>query len=176
MYDDYKIIEEDKFNKLLNEYNLNVKVNATNLDEEFLTKFNGLLNFLYKSGHNIENLIKLSSNNLNLEILKNIKDKLNVINDKLKVLYNITETENNTENNTDNNTDNINKNYEENYKQIVNNLLEFLKLLFNFISFESNIKIKNSLEIIFYDAIEILEELNKIETRKQHIFSLFKRY
>lgn len=172
MYDDYKIIEEDKFNKLLNEYNLNVKVNATNLDEEFLTKFNGLLNFLYKSGHNIENLIKLSSNNLNLEILKNIKDKLNVINDKLKVLYNITETENNT----DNNTDNINKNYEENYKQIVNNLLEFLKLLFNFISFESNIKIKNSLEIIFYDAIEILEELNKIETRKQHIFSLFKRY
>ncbi len=173
MYDDYKIIEEDKFNKLLNEYNLNVKVNATNLDEEFLTKFNGLLNFLYKSGHNIENLIKLSSNNLNLEILKNIKDKLNVINDKLKVLYNITETENNTDNNTDNN---INKNYEENYKQIVNNLLEFLKLLFNFISFESNIKIKNSLEIIFYDAIEILEELNKIETRKQHIFSLFKRY
>lgn len=172
MYDDYKIIEEDKFNKLLNEYNLNVKVNATNLDEEFLTKFNGLLNFLYKSGHNIENLIKLSSNNLNLEILKNIKDKLNVINDKLKVLYNITETENNT----DNNTDNINKNYEENYKQIVNNLLEFLKLLFNFISFENNIKIKNSLEIIFYDAIEILEELNKIETRKQHIFSLFKRY
>lgn len=173
MYDDYKIIEEDKFNKLLNEYNLNVKVNATNLDEEFLTKFNGLLNFLYKSGHNIENLIKLSSNNFNLEILKNIKDKLNVINDKLKVLYNITETENNTDNNTDNN---INKNYEENYKQIVNNLLEFLKLLFNFISFESNIKIKNSLEIIFYDAIEILEELNKIETRKQHIFSLFKRY
>lgn len=172
MYDDYKIIEEDKFNKLLNEYNLNVKVNATNLDEEFLTKFNGLLNFLYKSGHNIENLIKLSSNNLNLEILKNVKDKLNVINDKLKVLYNITETENNI----DNNTDNINKNYEENYKQIVNNLLEFLKLLFNFISFESNIKIKNSLEIIFYDAIEILEELNKIETRKQHIFSLFKRY
>lgn len=172
MYDDYKIIEEDKFNKLLNEYNLNVKVNATNLDEEFLTKFNGLLNFLYKSGHNIENLIKLSSNNLNLEILKNIKDKLNVINDKLKVLYNITETENNI----DNNTDNINKNYEENYKQIVNNLLEFLKLLFNFISFESNIKIKNSLEIIFYNVIEILEELNKIETRKQHIFSLFKRY
>ena len=172
MYDDYKIIEEDKFNKLLNEYNLNIKVNATNLDEEFLTKFNGLLNFLYKSGHSIENLIKLSSNNLNLEILKDIKDKLNVINDKLKVLYNITETENNT----DNNTDNINKNYEENYKQIVNNLLEFLKLLFNFISFENNIKIKNSLEIIFYDAIEILEELNKIETRRQHIFSLFKRY
>lgn len=169
MYDDYKIIEEDKFNKLLNEYNLNVKVNATNLDEEFLTKFNSLLNFLYKSEHNIENLIKLSSNNLNLEIFKSIKDKLNVIIDKLKVLYNITETENETDNN-------INKNYEENYKQIVNNLLEFLKLLFNFISFESNIKIKNSLEIIFYDVVEILEELNKIETHKQHIFSLFKRY
>lgn len=168
MYDDFKIIEEDKFNKLLNEYSLNVKVIANNLDEGFLAKFNDLLNFLYKSNHNIENLIKLSSNTNNLETLSKIKEKLNEIAEKLKVLYNITETENEEDNN-------INKNFEENYKQILNNLLEFLKHIFNFISFESNIKIKNSLEIIFYEVIEILEELNKLENRKPHIFSLFKR-
>lgn len=168
MYDDFKVIEEDKFNKLLNEYNLNVKVVTNNLDEEFLAKFKDLLNFLYKSNHNIENLIKLSSNTNNLETLSKIKDKLNEIAEKLKVLYNITETENEENNN-------INKNFEENYKQILYNLLEFLKHIFNFISFESNIKIKNSLEIIFYEVIEILEELNKLENRKPHIFSLFKR-
>lgn len=169
MYDDYKIIEEDKFNKLLNEYNLNVKVNATNLNDEFLSKFNDLLNFLYKSEFNLENLIKISSNSLNLKVLKNAKGKINEIAEKLKDLYNMPDIENEKNNS-------IIKNFEENYKQMLNNLLEFLRLLFGFISFETNIKIKNSLESIFYETIEILKELSKIENRKQHIFSLFKRY
>ena len=169
MYNDFRLIDEEKINSLLTEYNSKIKVNINNIDGEFLGNLEHLLQTLTNSKHNIDNLIALSKNSSFLEKLNNFKAKITEIYEKLVNLYDVLEVESE-------NGDKVDKNFEENYKNIINNLLSVLKKVFEFISFESNIKIKNSLNIIFYEVLEMLEDLNNLSFNKPKIFSLFKKY
>lgn len=169
MYNDYKLIDDSNVDDLLVEYNKEIKVKTYNLNEEFLTKFNELIKILTLSKHNVINIVNLSKNSNDLETLKQIITNLDEIMSKLYNLYDISVVENDVDYNQSNN---INLNI----KQVVNTLLTFLEEFYNFILVEDNIKIKNSLNNMFFDIIKIIKQLNNLLIVKPKIFSLFKKY
>lgn len=169
MYNDYKLIDDSNVDDLLVEYNKEIKVKTYNLNEEFLTKFNELIKILTLSKHNVINIVNLSKNSNDLETLKQIIANLDEIMSKLYNLYDISVVENDIDYNQSNNN-NLN------IKQAVNTLLTFLEEFYNFILVEDNIKIKNSLNNMFFDIIKIIKQLNNLLIVKPKIFSLFKKY
>ncbi len=169
MYNDYKLIDDSNVDDLLVEYNKEIKVKTYNLNEEFLTKFNELIKILTLSKHNVINIVNLSKNSNDLETLKQIIANLDEIMSKLYNLYDISVVENDVDYNQSNNN-NLN------IKQAVNTLLTFLEEFYNFILVEDNIKIKNSLNNMFFDIIKIIKQLNNLLIVKPKIFSLFKKY
>lgn len=169
MYNDYKLIDDSNADDLLVEYNKEIKVKTYNLNEEFLTKFNALIKILTLSKHNVINIVNLSKNSNDLETLKQIITNLDEIISKLYNLYDISVAENDVDYNQSNNN-NLN------IKQAVNTLLTFLEEFYNFILVEDNIKIKNSLNNMFFDIIKIIKQLNNLLIIKPKIFSLFKKY
>lgn len=169
MYNDYKLIDDSNVDDLLVEYNKEIKVKTYNLNEEFLTKFNELIKILTLSKHNVINIVNLSKNSNDLETLKQIITNLDEIMSKLYNLYDISVVENDVDYNQSNNN-NLN------IKQAVNTLLTFLEEFYNFILVEDNIKIKNSLNNMFFDIIKIIKQLNNLLIVKPKIFSLFKKY
>lgn len=169
MYDDNKIISEENINKSLSEYNNFNKVKMFNLDEDFLLKFNNIIDKLNITKHDINNLINLSTNSENLSVLKNILEKLDEIILKLHNLYEISFVQ-------DENTLKQNNNIKQNKKDAINNLLSFLEDFYNFVTFEDNNKIKNSLTLIYFDIISIIKQLINIDLFAPKVVSLFRRF
>ena len=169
MYDDNKIISEENINKSLSEYNNFNKVKMFNLDEDFLLKFNNIIDKLNLTKHDINNLINLSTNSENLSVLKNILEKLDEIILKLHNLYEISFVQ-------DENNLKQNNNIKQNKKDAINNLLSFLEDFYNFVTFEDNNKIKNSLTLIYFDIISIIKQLINIDLFAPKVVSLFRRF
>lgn len=167
MYDDFKLIDEEKLIKLMNDYNKQIKVKANSFksnEEKILL----LVDFLNKSNHNIDNLINESKNIKNLDLFKDAYKIIKEIVEKISNLYDLTFT-NNLENETD-------ENFANNLKSATLNLVSALENLFDIINIEENVKIKNSLIIIFTEIINLLKEINSIDIIKPKIISLFKKY
>lgn len=167
MYDDFKLIDEEKLLQLAKDYNNNVKVNV-NEYANFEEKYNLFIKYLTWAKHYINNLMNISVNLGCYEILKKINEDLKTIIDKVNNIYEITEIKE-----FDNN---FNDNFDANFKKININLISALRIIFDLIEVEDNIKITNSLKIIFNEIVDILQILNEIEIIKPKIISLFKKY
>lgn len=171
VYNDYKLISENKIYELNKAYKERLnKTQVLNFDEDFINKFNKLIECLEYALHYIKNLTNLSNKKENLQLLKEIENNvLNKIED-LKNLYEISDIQNKAASVKD-------TNYYSNLKNAVFHLLSFLEQLFEIISYENNNKIKTALENIFLDILKDLKNLNSLSfANTLKIFSIFKKY
>jgi len=170
MYNDFNLIDEKNLNKMVEEYNKRLKVKIQN-EDEFITKLKSLFYYLQNCIHYIKNLTNYIKNTKNLEKINGLNKSITEVETKLKLLYDFQEAEVQKEDET---------NFETNYNlilcDITNNLILAIDIIFDFICFEDNIKIKTSLQNLFKELLEDLKEINNIKLYKPKVFSLFKRY
>lgn len=167
MYNDFKLISEEKLNILMQEYNKKLKVKINNFNnEDFKDKLNSLLQNLKNCLHYLKNLILNIKRSINLEELQVKYKEIQDIIDKIKLLYEISDIE----------TLENSNNYNYNVSDIIESLLSSLEIIFEFLIIENNAKIKISLENIFFQIIDIIKFFNKIDLKTTKIVSLFKYF
>lgn len=166
-YDDFRLIDEDKLNKLVCEYNNKLnEVKIYNFEENFEEKFESLQNCLSGCLHYINNMILSSKNKEILNELSLAKENLLRFEENLNVLY---------EKDGVKDVDNFNKSFSNNKQGFFDCLFDFLENLFDFENFEVNGKIKASLNSMIKEVIEILKKINNLDIDSLKILSLFFR-
>ena len=166
-YNDFRLIDEDKLNKLACEYNNKLnEVKIYNFEENFEEKFKNLQNCLSGCLHYVNNMILSSKNKEILNELSLIKDNLLRFEENLNVLY---------EKDGSKDEDNFDKSFSNNKQGFFDCLFGFLENLFDFENFEVNGKIKASLNSMIKEVIEILKKINNLDVNVLKIFSLFFR-
>lgn len=172
MYNDNQIIDENNLIKLKREYEDSLFATKTLSNEDkSLEDFNKLKFSLLDAKHYISNLVKLSKNKDNLQLLQSNLEKIdNIIND-LHTLYDISETVSEEQNAG-------NFNYYINLSSAIDSLLNFVSGFFVFLKNESNTKVKACLENIMNIVLEVLKDLNALclKVSNVKVFSLFHRY
>lgn len=166
-YNDYKIIDENKFEEMSLAYAKKLaRVKTNSVGENIDDKLKKMLENLNFCLHILNNLILGAKNKDNLEIFLFTKNQIEEFLKKLQILY---EREN---------VDKLLEIKNEillSEKVFTNEFISFLQNLFEFLGSETNVKIKISLENMMVEGLNVLKEFNKLQVSKQRIFSLFKK-
>lgn len=166
-YDDFKLIDENKLSDISKAYADKLeKVKIFSSFENFEEKLSKMFDNLKICGHLINNLLLEAKNKENLQIFLEIKNNIEEFEKKLNILYEKENCDNKLE---------ISNEFSSNEKAFVDEFISFLQNLFVFLGFETNIKVKTSLENMFVEGLNLLKKLNNIKVSKLKIFSLFKK-
>jgi len=166
-YNDFKLLSDEKLNELVVAYHNKLgQITTSSIEDDFTHKFSKLIDYINLSLHYLNNLVVSSKNKEIFDELIVVKDKLLGFKDNLKLLYEI-EIEPKKEE--------IEQNFSNNESGFIDGLICFLQILFDFINFESNVKIKISLSNIFTECLEIIKLLNGLYVSNYKVFSLFKK-
>lgn len=173
MYNDFPFISENEILKISKAYNEKLeKVKSLKFDEDFTKRLKHLDMCLKNAIHYIDNLYGLMKNIDIKNLLSSIKEQIFINLEKLKTLYEISDTEKFEVSIQDEG------NFNNNLKNIINQLLEFLEEMFYFMEYEENNKIKSALKNIFITTLNNIKDINSLisKTSNIKIFSLFKKY
>lgn len=166
-YNDFKLLSDEKLNELVVAYHNKLgQITTSSIEDDFTHKFSKLIDYINLSLHYLNNLVVSSKNKEIFDELIIVKDKLLGFKDDLNLLYEI-EIEPKKEE--------IEQNFSNNESGFIDSFVCFLQILFDFINFESNGKIKISLSNIFTECLEIIKLVNGLQVSNYKIFSLFKK-
>lgn len=162
MYNDYRLIEEDKLFAMQKEYSKKLQVRVENF-ENAEKSHNLLYNLLLTSRQILESLINNSKSFESKTQTKQILENINKNIERFEGLFEIVEKEEKA------------FNFEFNLKSLVSTLLNFLGELFELISLENNMKMLVVFREIFKEILEDIKILNNISLSPK-ILTLFKNH
>ena len=162
MYNDYRLIDEDKLFAMQKEYSKKLQVRVENF-ENAEKSHNLLYNLLLTSKQILESLINNSKSFETKTQIKQILENINKNIERFEGLFEIVEKEEKT------------FNFEFNLKSLVSTLLNFLSELFELISLENNMKMLVVFREIFKEILEDVKILNNISLSPK-ILTLFKNH